>query len=58
MSLPIWSKYMQKVYADPEVGISDKEVFDIPEQYRYNCSKINATQVKVTASDGEEEEFF
>lgn len=58
MALPIWALYMQKVYADPEVGISDKEVFDIPEQYRYNCSKINATQVKVTATDGEEEEFF
>ncbi len=33
MALPIWSIYMQKVYADPELGYSAEEQFDIPEWF-------------------------
>ena len=30
MSLPIWAKYMQKVYADSSLGYSKEEVFEKP----------------------------
>jgi penicillin-binding protein 1A len=33
MALPIWSIYMQKVYADPELGYSVEEQFDIPDWF-------------------------
>jgi penicillin-binding protein 1A len=33
MALPIWSIYMQKVYADPELGYSAEEQFDIPDWF-------------------------
>ena len=33
MALPIWSIYMQKVYADEELGYSVEEQFDIPEWF-------------------------
>ncbi len=33
MALPIWALYMQKVMADPTLGYSDTEDFDIPEWF-------------------------
>ncbi len=33
MALPIWSIYMQKVYADEELGYDNTEAFDIPEWF-------------------------
>ena len=33
MALPIWSIYMQKVYADEELGYSEEEQFDVPEWF-------------------------
>jgi penicillin-binding protein 1A len=33
MALPIWALYMQKVYADEELGYSKDEEFDIPEWF-------------------------
>ena len=33
MALPIWAIYMQKVYADEELGYSVEEQFDIPEWF-------------------------
>ena len=33
MALPIWSIYMQKVYANEELGYSVEEQFDIPEWF-------------------------
>ncbi len=33
MALPIWSIYMQKVYADEELGYSVEEQFDVPEWF-------------------------
>jgi penicillin-binding protein 1A len=33
MALPIWSIYMQKVYADTELGYSVEEQFDVPEWF-------------------------
>ena len=33
MALPIWSIYMQKVYANEELGYSVDEQFDVPEWF-------------------------
>ena len=33
MALPIWSIYMQKVYADEELGYDKEEEFDVPEWF-------------------------
>lgn len=33
MALPIWAIYMQKVYADKELGYSVEEQFDVPEWF-------------------------
>ena len=33
MALPIWAIYMQKVYADPDLGYSQSEQFDIPSDF-------------------------
>ena len=30
MALPVWGLFMQKVYADKELGYSEEERFDIP----------------------------
>ena len=41
MALPIWGYYMQKVYADPTLGISTKD-FEAPPQFDnsiFQCSK-------------------
>jgi penicillin-binding protein 1A len=36
MALPIWALYMKKIYNDSSVGISQSEVFDIPESFNIN----------------------
>ena len=33
MALPIWALYMQKVYADEELGYDKEEQFDVPEWF-------------------------
>ena len=33
MALPLWAIYMKKVYADSELGYSEKQVFDVPEGF-------------------------
>lgn len=36
MALPIWALYMKKVLADPELGYSTSEQFDIPASFNAN----------------------
>lgn len=33
MALPVWALYMKKVYADPELGYSESQIFDVPEGF-------------------------
>ena len=37
-ALPIYALFMQKVFKDPNLGYSEKDVFDIPEEYLDPCS--------------------
>ena len=40
MALPVFAYYMQQIYADPQLGINDNAVFDMPEGYN-PCSYID-----------------
>jgi len=42
MSLPTWAYYMKKVYENPDLGYSDKDVFEKPANYIEDneCNKI------------------
>ena len=33
MALPIWTKYMNKVYADKTLGYDETETFQLPPDY-------------------------
>jgi penicillin-binding protein 1A len=37
MALPIWALYMKKVLADPYLGYSSNEQFDIPSSFNANA---------------------
>ena len=37
MALPIWALYMQKVLANPELGYTEDETFDVPEDFDPNA---------------------
>jgi penicillin-binding protein 1A len=39
VALPIFANFMKKVYADKELGYSEKENFDVPEEYKNPCTK-------------------
>lgn len=47
MSLPIWALYMQKVYADPTLGYSQSERFQMPE----NIRELNGCLIEVADED-------
>ncbi len=36
-ALPVFAKYMQKVYADTSLGYSQTESFEVPQEYRNTC---------------------
>ena len=40
MALPVFAYYMQQIYADPQLGINENAVFDMPEGYD-PCSYID-----------------
>jgi len=40
-AMPVYANFMQKVLADKQLGYSEKETFDIPEQYINPCSPKN-----------------
>lgn len=42
LSLPVWAIYMNKVYKDPELGYSQDERFDVPEQYLDPCATVES----------------
>ena len=52
MALPVFAYYMQQIYADPQIGINESAVFDMPEGYN-PCSYIDDA-----LGDNEIEEIF
>ena len=54
MALPIFALYMQKVYADKQLGYNEDAIFDLPEGYD-PCSFIDEA---LEAEDNEIDEIF
>ena len=52
MALPVFAYYMQQIYADPQIGINENAVFDMPEGYD-PCSYLDDA-----LGDNEIEEIF
>ena len=46
LALPIWAKYMNKIYANPELGYTQDELFDIPENFN-PCSTRTYEEMEV-----------
>ncbi len=51
MALPIWALYMKKVYADTELGYSEDEKFEMPDNFRV----INGCLQEVPDSEAKDE---
>ena len=41
VALPVYANFMKKVYADKDLGYSEQETFDIPDEYKDPCSSRN-----------------
>ena len=54
MALPIFALYMQKVYADPQLGYNEEATFDLPAGYD-PCSFVGEA---LESSDNDFEELF
>ncbi|MDR1724125.1 MAG: transglycosylase domain-containing protein [Tannerella sp.] len=44
VALPIYAKFMKKVYADKQLGYSESEKFDVPDEYKNPCVKRNTNE--------------
>ena len=56
-ALPIYALFMQKVFADKNLGYSEKETFDIPEEYRKPCIPRSGDNSERQRSTGNEAFF-
>jgi penicillin-binding protein 1A len=43
MALPIWALFMKKVYADPSLGYTESESFNVPDTYDPNAGCSGTT---------------
>ena len=57
MALPIFALYMQKVYADAQLGYNENALFDLPEGYE-PCSFVNDAILPDDGDMGDVEEIF
>ena len=56
MALPVWSLYMQKVFADKSLGYSQDEKFDIPEDF--DPCKDKLTEIEEENNSRLDDVFF
>ena len=56
MALPVWSLYMQKVFADKSLGYSQDDVFNIPEDF--DPCKDKLTEIEEENSSRLDDVFF
>ena len=57
MALPIFALYMQKVYADAQLGYNENALFDLPEGFE-PCSFVNDAILPDDGDMGDVEEIF
>ena len=60
MALPIYGLFMQKVYADPALGYSETDAFEISEKYKDPCQSVTDEEVPlgIQGDTGEQVEEF
>ena len=60
VALPVYANYMKKVFADKELGYSEDEKFNIPDEYKNPCAKRNKKEVDGSAIKGNSgiDDFF
>ena len=56
MALPVWSKYMQKVFADKELGYLQTDTFDIPKDF--DPCKDKLTEIEEENNTSLDDAFF
>ena len=56
MALPVWSKYMQKVFADKELGYLQTDTFDIPKDF--DPCKDKLTEIEEENNTSLDDVFF
>lgn len=52
VALPIWAKYMNKVYADTTLGYTQRDSFDIPEPYLTPCKESVREEMENEVMEG------
>ena len=56
MALPVWSKYMQKVFADKDLGYLETDTFDIPNNF--DPCKDKLTEIEEENNTSLDDVFF
>lgn len=57
MALPIFGLFMQKVYADPSLGYSETETFDVPEDFS-PCNGVSSENTETPTDVGGIDKMF
>jgi len=58
MALPVYALFMKKVYADKSLEYTDKDEFDVPEEYRNPCATRNKKNDAATRSQQRQKAGF
>lgn len=58
MALPIYGLYMKKVYADPSLGYSETEEFDLPEDYNPCAGFVAKDSLETSTAVGGIDKMF
>jgi penicillin-binding protein 1A len=58
VALPVYANFMKKVFADRELGYSEKETFDIPDEFKDPCVSGNKRENNSGSRSGGFGEFF
>jgi penicillin-binding protein 1A len=58
VALPIYANFIKKVFADNELGYSDKELFDIPDKYKNPCLSRKKRNDSIRSQANGFDEFF
>jgi penicillin-binding protein 1A len=58
VALPVYANFMKKVFTDSELGYSEKETFDVPDEYKNPCASRNKKEEGNGSRPSGFDEFF
>jgi penicillin-binding protein 1A len=58
VALPVYANFMKKVFADSKLGYSEKETFDVPDEYKNPCASRNKKENRNESRPSGFDEFF